>query len=385
MFDFWSINISIFKDTSKTAVKQNRIVELLFGKGLRFAIQGLGLFLNSMAIWILVSKEKMQRIFMHLLAISLVCDNGFIITDFLTACYHELDLDIFVWTLPWFAYPLKEVFYLANILITISLSYERYVIIMDKSGYREQMKIKDLRRKRLMMYVIGILTTSVMVNCLSFFTYAIRNKSIDDADDYQWTREKTELRKNKTYLIWDKLIKWFSIYVITFFLLMFFNVKIYISVKEKLKLRANLNVNGNSVDLSRDESKGWLCLSFVNKIRKLDELSFALFIVVGAFLFCNVWYVGEEMLKTFGFDVDKVPNYLIISRFMRTLNACTNVLVYCFADKTFKNYLKENIWHILHLMSCSAFGYQKAITTDQTESTYMSDSKTRNTSQDVRR
>ena len=176
----------------KTAVKQNYFVDLLFGKGLRFGIQGLGLFLNSMAIWILVSKEKMQRIFMHLLAISLVCDNGFIITDFLTACYHELDLDIFVWTLPWFAYPLKEIFYLANILITISLSYERYVIIMDKSGYREQMKMKDLRRKHLMMYVIGILTTSVMVNCLSFFTYAIRNKSIDDADDYQWTREKTE-------------------------------------------------------------------------------------------------------------------------------------------------------------------------------------------------
>ena len=166
---------------------------------------------------------------------------------------------------------------------------------------------------------------------------------------------------------------------------MFFNVKIYISVKEKLKLRSNLNLNGNSVDLSGAEPKGRSCFSFVDKIRKLDKLSFALFVVVGAFLFCNVWYVGEEMLKTLGFDVDKVPNYLIMSRFMRTLNACINVLVYAFADKTFKNYLKENIWHILHLMSCSAFGYQKAITTDQAESTYMSDSKTRNTSQDVRR
>ena len=112
-----------------------------------------------MAVWILVGEKKMQRMFMHLLAFSLVCDNGFILTDILTTCYHELHLDIFAWTLPWFAYPLKEIFYFANIFITVALSYERYVIIMDKSGYKEQMKIKGFRCKRLMMYVIGILTT----------------------------------------------------------------------------------------------------------------------------------------------------------------------------------------------------------------------------------
>ena len=365
----------------KTAAKENYIVNLLFKKGLKIGIQGLGLFLNSMAIWILVSEKKMQRMFMHLLAFSLVCDNGFILSDFLTICYHELHLDIFVWTLPWFAYPLKEIFYLANILVTIALSYERYVMVMDTSGYKAQMEIKYFRCKRLKKYVIGILTISVLANFLSFFTYTIRNKCIDDSDDYQWTREKTELRKDKTYMILDKSVKWSLIFVTAFLLLIFFNFKIYICVKEKLKLRTNLNLNGNSINSSSTNSKVRSCFSFVDNFRKEDKLSLALFVVTGAFLFCNVWYVGEEILKTFGLHVDKFPNYLTISRFMRTLNACTNVLVYCFADRTFKKYLKKKIWHLLYLLSCSVVRCQEDTKTDQSQSTDVFETKALKTSE----
>ena len=371
----------------KTIVKENYIVNLLLGKVLKFGIQGLGLFLNSMAIWILVTEKKMQRMFMHLLAFSLVCDNGFILTDILTSCYHELHMDIFVWTLPWFAYPFKEIFYFANIFITVALSYERYVMIMDTSGYKAQMEIKYFRCNRLKKYVIGILTISVLVKFLSFFTYTIREKSIDDSDDYQWTMEKTDLRKHKTYLIWDKAIKWPLVYATSLFLLIFFNVKIYIYVKEKLKLRTTLNVNGSSTDSSSAESKVRSCLSFVDKIRKLDNLSLTLFVVTGAFLFCNIWYVGEEVVKalqTFGYDIAAVPNYLIISRFMRTLNACTNVLVYCFADRTFKKYLRKNTSHLLYLMSCSVVRCQEGTKTDQAQSTDVSESKTLKTPQDMR-
>ena len=370
----------------KTAVKTNYILNLLLGKGLKFGIQGLGLFLNSMAVWILVGEKKMQRMFMHLLAFSLLCDNGFILTDILTTCYHELHIDIFALTLPWFAYPLKEIFYFANIFITVALSYERYIMIMDNSGYKAQMEVKYFRCKRLKKYVIGVLTISVLVNFLSFFTYIIRNKSVDDSDDYQSTPEKTDLRKDKTYLIWDKAIKWPLIFVITFFLLMFFNVKIYIYVKEKLTLRTILNLNGSSTDSSSAESKVRSCFSFVDKMRKLDSLSLVLFVVTGAFLFCNAWYAGEEVLQTlevFGCDIAAVPNYLIISRFMRTLNACTNVLVYCFADKTFKKHLKKNIWHLLYLMSCSVVRCQEATKTDQSQSTDVFESKTLKTCQDL--
>ena len=357
-------------------VKENHIVDLLFGKVLTFGTQVFGLFLNSMAIWILVSNEKL---FMNMLAFLLVCDCGFILCDFIIACYHELGLVFLVWPLPVF-YPLKEIFYLSNILCTCALSYERYVHIMDKSRNKAQLKFKYYRRKRLFFYVLAILIASVSLNVPSFFCYTIRHRSIDNSDDYHWKMEKTELRKNKWYLIFDKRVKWLLIYLFTFFVLTVFNVKIYVSVKKKIKVRPSLNLNGNSVDLSSADSKTKSCFSFLDKMRKSDKISLALFLVVAAFLFCNIWYVGEEMLKSFGIDVGRVPNYLAISRFMRTLNASINVLVYSFADERFKNDLKKNIRHLLDLIFCSVVRYHNTITTGQTESTDMSDSKNTNTS-----
>ena len=382
MINFLSlIYCQFFKDKLKTVAKENHIVDLLFGKILPFACFGLGLFLNSMGIWILVGKDELQTLWRNLLTFLLICDSCFIVVDSIIACYYELGLVFLVWILPG-VFGIKEIFYLCNILITIALSYERYVHIRDKSGYKAQLKIKYYRFKRLTKYIAVILITSAFLNCLSFFTYKITTTSIDDSDDYELALEKTELRKNKWYLIFDKSIKWTLIYVITLIALIIFNVRIYISVKESYelqeKLRANLKLSGNYVDLSSAESERKSFFSFVGKVRKLDKISFALFLVVAVFLCCNVCYVGEEMLKTFGFDSS--PNYLIISRFMRLLNACINVLVYSFADKRFKNYLKKNIWHLLDFMFCSVVRYPKTIATGQTEST----SKT-NTSQDPRR
>ena len=68
---------------------------------------------------------------------------------------------------------------------------------MVEGVMKMQLKIKDFRYKRLKMYVVGILTTSALVNCLSFFTYTMRNKNIDDSDDFQWTRKKQNLEKTK--------------------------------------------------------------------------------------------------------------------------------------------------------------------------------------------
>ena len=377
MINFLSlIYCQFFKDILKTAAKENHIVDLLFGKVGTFGSQGLGLFLNSMAIWILVGKEEIQTLWRNLLTFLLMCDSGFIVADFIIACYYELGLAFLIWVLPGM-FTIKEIFYLCNILITIALSYERYQILSKKSNINE---IKYYRCKRLKRYVAKILITSVVLNFVSFFTYKITS---NDDSDYQWALEKTELRKNKWYMIFDKTIKWFSIYVITVITLIICNVRIYISVKENYelqeKLRANLNLNETYVNLSSAESERKSFFSFVGKIRKSDKISFALFLVVAVFLFCNVWYVGEEMLKTFGFDSS--PNYLIISRFFRTLNASINVLVYSFADKRFKNYLKKNIWNLLDLIFCSVVRYPNSKAAGQTEST----SKTTNTSQDPRR
>ena len=95
-------------------------------------------------------------------------------------------------------------------------------------------------------------------------------------------------------------------------------------------------------------------LNFIKALRKTEKFSLALFAVVGAFLICNVWYLVEVILKSVDPKIMRsVPRYGTISRLMRTLNSCTNVLVYCFADRTFKRYLKRYIYKILSFLSCT--------------------------------
>ena len=174
MINFLSlIYCQFFKDILKTAAKENHIVDLLFGKVGTFGSQGLGLFLNSMAIWILVGKEEIQTLWRNLLTFLLMCDSGFIVADFIIACHYELGLAFLIWVLPGI-FTIKEIFYLCNILVTIALSYERYQILSKKSNINE---IKYYRCKRLKRYVAKILITSVVLNFVSFFTYKITSKS----------------------------------------------------------------------------------------------------------------------------------------------------------------------------------------------------------------
>ena len=85
----------------------------------RLVVGSLGIFMNSFAIWILVSEQKMQNLFFHILACSLISDNGYLLMDMFCALYHEFNVYSLAWILPYTAYPLKRIFYTSNILTTL--------------------------------------------------------------------------------------------------------------------------------------------------------------------------------------------------------------------------------------------------------------------------
>jgi len=314
----------------------------------------LGIFMNSIAIWILVTERKMQSMFLHILTFSFVCDIGYLFAEFLATLHHEFNVYDLVWLLPHFAYPFKEIFYAANILTTIGLSYERFSLILDKSGYRAKMEVASFRYHRLRKYVIIIAFISILINIPSFLTYTMSKVTIDDDHTFEWRRLRTDLRNDSTYTLLDKGIKWSIILVTSFALLVFFNRRVYVDVKDKMNMRAKRNSGrGAQLDMS-NASKIRKRLNFIKAMRKTEKFTLALFAVVGAFLICNVWYLVEVILKSVDPKIMRsVPHYATLSRLMRTLNSCTNVLVYCFADRTFKRYLKRYIYRILFVLSCS--------------------------------
>ena len=177
------------------------------GKWFKYLVDGilkmcmglLGIVMNSIAIWILVTERKMQSMFLHILTFSFVCDIGYLFAEFLATLHHEFKVHDLVWLLPHFAYPFKEIFYAANILTTIGLSYERFSLILDKSGYRAKMEVSAFRYHRLRKYVVIITLVSVLINIPSFLTYTMSKVTVDDGNTFEWRKLRTELRNDSTY------------------------------------------------------------------------------------------------------------------------------------------------------------------------------------------
>ena len=104
-------------------------------------------------------------------------------------------------------------------------------------------------------------------------------------------------------------------------------------------------------------------ISMIRVLRRKEKFTTALFALVSAFFFCNIWFLGEVILKTIagaakvedpGFKAF-LNNYEIISRLMRMLNSCTNVFIYCVVDRTFKTLFKYYLKRLAYVMTCTQF------------------------------
>jgi hypothetical protein len=370
----------------------------------------LGIFMNSIAIWILVSERKMQKMFLHILTCSLISDNGFLITDMFCNLYHKFKVSSLAWILPYTAYPFKDIFYTSNILTTLALSYERYSQISDTTGEYSTMNIARFRHQRLRKHVLFISLFSFLFCLPSFFSHEISFNSNGDP-----IATKSVIYETNQY-IWrllDGCVKWSTILVCSFSVLVFYNWKIFTNIKEKLKVRRELKVFSvigeidDINDTAKIKTKKNLCsrISMIRKSIGKEKFITALFGLVTAFLFFNSWYLGEKILTTIssemkhtkaaysGSDVslkiisgeDKVEdsgfetflcNYRIISRVMRMLNSCTNVLIYCMADEKFRALFKIYLKRLLYLMTCKCSKSIKPLNEDHDLRKRRSDSQT---------
>ena len=333
---------------------ENLFMKFWFDGVFRIFIGCLGFSMNSLAIWILISHKKMQSMFLHILTCSLIFDNGYLVMDMLTLLYYNIKVEALIWILPYITFPFTDIFYTANILITICLAHERYALISDSGLYRQTMSIAKFRHHRLIKYMIPIVLFSFMFNINSFLTHTISPASGQEnstATTAEWKITKTDMKRAPSYNIFGKSVKWSVFLIASFLLLVFFNWKVFTNVKEKLSMRNQLP--SVSIEINKKEShtesaeKRQSRLNTLNSLRNSEKFTLALFALVTSFFFCNIWFLGEMIFDGIG---NKSENYEIISRLMRMLNACTNVLVYCIVDHTFKKYFKN---YLLYLMSCT--------------------------------
>ena len=359
------------------------------------ALGSLAILINSLAIWILVRQQKMQSMFLHILTCSLVFDNGFILMQVLIALFYDFKLSGLVWLLPHFAFPLKEVFYTCNILCTISLSYERYAHISDTEGYKQSMKISKFRHTRLKKYIFAIVMFSMIFNLPEFFTFCVSLETYRPSTTVVYKNNQT------IWKILDMTVKWTISLIGSFSLLVFFNWKIFKNVKEKMKMRKEIRkmsnisapdmtsvsvpdeatLNVNEKDNSPDKIQS--PMKILKTLRRREKFTIALFALVASFFLCNVWFFGEVIADCIRLKVDAniaFETYEVVTRVMRVLNSCTNVLIYCVVDRTFKTFLKQDLKRIIYYISCTLIKHfepvdepdcsRATVTSQQISSTY---------------
>ena len=170
-----SVGYSSYDETfaSSHIDNENRFMDFWVDGVFKLFVGNLGIFMNTIGVWILITQKRMQNMFLHILTCSLICDNGYMAMEMLSTLYHEFKVGFLIWILPQFVYPFKEIFYTCNILVTIGLSYERYTLISDKKGYKQAMEVANFRHKRLKKYIITNANSAVV-----YFSFLLKVRII---------------------------------------------------------------------------------------------------------------------------------------------------------------------------------------------------------------
>ena len=121
------------------------------------------------------------------------------------------------------------------------------------------------------------------------------------------------------------------------------------------------------ITLNENAEKSASKWKFLDKLKRHEKITFALFGIVTLYFFCNTFYVTEEILKA-ALKKNKPSyrrNFEILSRFMRVLNACSNVFVYCVADQKFRRYLRYYLKKLFYPLFCKMIPILEPRTVDE--------------------
>ena len=194
--------------------------------GCFFAI--VGLIMNSLAIFILMTKEELKHITTELLCRLLWVENTFLCTKLINLCYFDFGFQCVAVIIPYFVYPLENTSLTMAVFLMVCHAHQGYLITMNMRKYESTLSCGMSRQKMIIRYMLPVVLFGVLINIPRFFCYNLVNLG----DSYQV--EKTEVRKNFHFVV---LYDNFVCNVLTVFapitMILFFNWNIYLFLEEK--------------------------------------------------------------------------------------------------------------------------------------------------------
>lgn len=316
-------------------------------------IAAMGVILNIIALFILVSKKNMQNVFNHLLVFSFIAHNLYLFTSAFPRLYYNFKVEFAVLFIPHFAYPIEDIALTLNVLITVCLSHERYIVIPNPTQYKRTMNVKKNRHRRLLIYILPIIIFSFIYNIPKFLSYNLVFNTCKNKTE----KEKTDLRKNEHFITYYLGMSWLVFTGISFLLLCLLNWKILRNIKknfstspEKLTVRTKI-VMGRRFSAVTIKKQGQNAGKIT--LRKDEQLSLASVAIVIVFLVCNLPRVTDEIMDAFDKEDYKLE---VASRLFLTINSSLNIIIYCSLNRRFNCHFTQAMKTLIYRFTFSCFG-----------------------------
>ena len=257
-------------------------------------------------------------------------------------------------------YPIRKILMCCSTYMTVVIAYERFSAVTNPINHRNSLQFSSLSIKAL-KYVSIVGLISVFYGIPWFFAFQIKDMGDGKACVDAW------LRDNQTYIdIYVNLINLIITGIIPFLCLAFFYYKIFIGIKNGMKIKKELVGTQNSTTSSTK------CL-IQNPEMKIEEKksdmvhSMILIWIVISFLICHIPRIAlniEEMLnendrkqtvetaKILGLKCSGVQFWELIATDWYSLLLCVNpamnFFVYCYFSTKFQNVLKYKFLGLIY-------------------------------------
>ena len=207
-----------------------------------------GLFLNFMGIYTITKIRNKSRIFNDLMICLWLFDCWVLITApfFFFGLYHKyFGCRLCALLLPYWAVPCGHMAAFGTLMMTLAITYERYLAVRDPTSYRVLTIDGEAQKKRLYLYIIPIIFVTILFNIPQFFAFKININSENNSSNLL-----LDLGCDKQYRLYYEFIATTCLFGI-----IPFSVLIFLSFKTIKILKRLNNRRQSQVALQDDVSK----------------------------------------------------------------------------------------------------------------------------------
>ena len=274
----------------------------------------IGLVMNVLAIYILMTREELKHMTTDLLCYLLWIENAFLFTRLINLCYFDFGFQHLAVIIPHGVYPLENMALTMAVFLMVCLAHQGYLITMNMRKYESMLAFRKRCQKMTVRYMLPVVLCSLLINIPRFFCYRI----VNNENSYQVVR--TEVRKNFHFVV---LYDNFVCNVLTMFapitLLLFFNWNIYLFLDKKGK-----------------EIEDWDMDSSIYKKNKthIDIL----FIIIALFVICHFPRCFLKFYEVF-YEPFWIKVLGTIERLLLIVHFSANSFIYMIKNDTFRKHI----------------------------------------------